>query len=128
MSSSTRRSKSSAALGRHGSCGVGINETVTRCLRSDEYKTQAQDLLNPQLLHSRLIQLSQNWLPSRLMELKVDIGSSRFLKTMCNIDSILSLYIDDCEKLLSCAEITFDTPTSKYIVFEGAQGLMPDEK
>ncbi len=114
-------------FGRHGSCGVGINETVTRCLRFDEFKTQAQDLLNPKQLHRRLFRLSKKWLPLRLKELRVDIEGSRFLETMNNIESILSVFIDECEKVLDNAEITINVPSSKYIVFEGAQGLMLDE-
>ncbi len=114
-------------LGRHGSCGVGINETVTRCLRSEEFRTQAQDLLNPNLLHSRLLQLSQKWLPMRLKELKVDIEGSRFLEIMSNVESIMSVFITECEKILDNAAISFDSPSSKFIVFEGAQGLMLDE-
>jgi adenylosuccinate synthase len=113
--------------GRHGSCGVGINETVTRCLRSQELRIQAQDLLNPKLLHNRILQLSQTWLPLRLKELRVDIEGSRFLETMNKVESIVSVFIDECEEVLNNAEITFDAPNSKYIVFEGAQGLMLDE-
>lgn len=113
--------------GRHGSCGVGINETVTRCLRSEELKTQAQDLLNPKLLHTRLLKLSEKWLPLRLTELNVDVGSSQLLEAMNNIETILSGFIEDCQKVLDIAEITIEAPASKCVVFEGAQGLMLDE-
>ncbi|MFY0104131.1 hypothetical protein ABTP95_20025, partial [Acinetobacter baumannii] len=35
---------------RHGSCGIGINETVTRCGRAPEFKTTCADLADSKKL------------------------------------------------------------------------------
>lgn len=112
---------------RHGSCGVGINETVTRCLRNSELSTQAQNLLNPSMLREKLLQLASSWLPVRLKELKVEVKDTRFQEIENKIESLISGYMDECETLLGNADISFSFPDSRFIIFEGAQGLMLDE-
>ena len=115
------------AMARHGSCGAGINETVTRCLRSPQYSTQAQDLLNPSLLRNRLLQLAKTWLPVRLKELRLNVGNEHMQEIEKAIELIASVYIDECNTLLSNSDITLTFPQSGFIIFEGAQGLMLDE-
>ncbi len=114
-------------LARHGSCGVGINETVTRCLKSPEYSTQAQDLLNPRLLHQRILYLAKNWLPKRLKALNLHTEIEQVRKIEDVLESVVSVYIDECDRLLGNADITLSFPDSGFFVFEGAQGLMLDE-
>ncbi len=113
--------------GRHGSCGVGINETVTRCLSNCEFRTQAQDLLNLNLLQEKLVYVSKNWLPARLCELRVETENPQFQKIISNMDHVISNFLEDCRCILDYADISNAAPNSKYIVFEGAQGLMLDE-
>lgn len=112
---------------RHGSCGVGINETVTRCLRSTEFATQAQELLNLRLFERKLLHLFRNWLPQRLVELNIDLEESIIQESFNQPESIASKFICECESLLNASEISFRNPDTRFVVFEGAQGLMLDE-
>ncbi len=113
--------------GRHGSCGVGVNETVTRCLRNDQFLTQAQDLLNLSLLQDKLMHVSKNWLPTRLCELRVKSENPQFQKIINNMEQVIANYLEDCRCILDHADISNAVPNTKYILFEGAQGLMLDE-
>lgn len=112
---------------RHGSCGVGINETVTRCLRSSQFATQAKEFMNPAVLKDKLMILFDKWLPLRLEELAVRLDGTPFSPGLLNAEAIVSTFIDDCEVLLDYAEISFSLPKSRFVLFEGAQGLMLDE-
>ncbi len=114
-------------LSRHGSCGVGINETVTRCLRADHFRTQVQDLLNPYLLRQKLRRLARDWLPVRLLEHGIASADTELEQMIDKIEPMISVFIDECESILENAELGFRPPQSKHIVFEGAQGLMLDE-
>lgn len=114
-------------LARHGSCGVGINETVTRCFKENEFRSQAQDLLNPGLLYQRILQLAKNWLPVRLKALRLNTENEQLREIEEGLESVVSVYIDEYNNLLDNADITFSFPESRYFVFEGAQGLMLDE-
>jgi adenylosuccinate synthase len=112
---------------RHGSCGLGINETVTRCLRAEKFRTRAKDMLQPKALFQRLIELSKTWLPERLKEFKVDPQSEDILHFLNKLEPILHEFIRDTQSLLNSSMVTNEYPTQKQIIFEGAQGLMLDE-
>ena len=51
--------------GRHGSCGLGINETVVRCYES-KYKLTVADLYNKDTLVHKLELIKNEWVPHRL--------------------------------------------------------------
>ncbi len=113
---------------RHGSCGLGINETVTRCLwENRRYETRSIELLDKGKLFERLLQVGKEWLPTRLGELGVDLNTPEVLGFTDNIDQILHQFILDIGELLQSATISFDYPHRPNIIFEGAQGLMLDE-
>lgn len=126
--------------GRHGSCGLGINETVTRseaeggkfCLNA-----QAVDLaiFNPEEgaeeLAQRMFKICNEWIPQRLYSLgfaREEIGPE--LADVTSIESLRKQARDMVE--LARQRVTIMTPSfvklSDYeVVFEGAQGLMLDE-
>ncbi len=112
---------------RHGSCGLGINETVTRCLRSSTFCTRTKDLLQSDKLLDHLLDLSKSWLPARLKEFKLDPQSDQVGKFAEKLEQILCEYVHDIETLLGRATITNKYPRQKRVIFEGAQGLMLDE-
>jgi adenylosuccinate synthase len=112
---------------RHGSCGLGINETVTRCLRSGASCLRAKDLLQPKKLLEHLFELNRIWLPDRLKEFKLDPQSDQVRKFVEKLEEILRQYVHDVENLLELATITNEYPRQKRVIFEGAQGLMLDE-
>lgn len=104
---------------KHGSCGMGINETVTRA--SKGFKTTVSDLYNHIELKKKLKRIRNQYVPNRAKELGIEI--ERF-----NFDP--KEYIEDC-RLMS----RLITPVGNYSIlkhfdnriFEGAQGLALDE-
>ncbi|MBX9692335.1 MAG: adenylosuccinate synthetase [Cyanobacteria bacterium] len=114
---------------KHGSCGLGINETVTRCLHGDYgvFATRTSEMLNSGRLHSRLLRLGQEWLPVRLAEhgISLDVPDVRHFTD--NMERILAQFIIDSKELLESAAITSSHPECERVIFEGAQGLMLDE-
>lgn len=113
---------------RHGSCGIGINETVTRCLRKPEYLTRVKDLFFPERLEKQLLLLQKNWFPQRIKELGIEQDSESVQAFLSKKDAIIEHYLDDLAVFLSEAVVTKKCPQKKQIIFEGAQGLMLDEE
>jgi len=111
--------RSNSATKGHGTCGMGINETVTRCVAG--YKTTIEDIFNTSKLLKKLNKIRDEYVPKRAKELGIDEEQFHF-----DIDD----YLDDCE-LMSRLVL----PVSNYnvlkvfdnIIFEGAQGLLLDE-
>ncbi len=112
---------------RHGSCGLGINETVTRSLRSPQLRLMVHDMSNPIALKRKLHALKELWFSERLAELHLDSKSVEAQKFVKNIDQILDEYVKDTQKILSIAALHERYPNAEHIIFEGAQGLMLDE-
>lgn len=117
------------AATRHGSCGVGINETVTRCLRSSKLRTEVKDLLDPDKLADHLVEICKKWLPERLRELKIEeAGQDKdVLAFLEKADAIIQRYLEDVEAMLDKALVTAACPAYQQVIFEGAQGLLLDE-
>ena len=112
---------------RHGSCGVGINETVIRCLRAPEYRTRVADLRSPNRLRKQLQSIAENWFPARLRELGIDPLLDELNAFLSKLDMILDRYLQDAATFLCRAEIRSTLPENCNVIFEGAQGLMLDE-
>ncbi|MBS1953150.1 MAG: adenylosuccinate synthetase [Cyanobacteria bacterium SZAS-4] len=112
---------------RHGSCGLGINETVTRSLRSPALKLRAREMLNPTLLFQKLIELKTSWFAERLKEFNIDPHSEDSAIFFEKSESILKEFVTDTQTLLEFTSISKCYPNAKHIIFEGAQGLMLDE-
>lgn len=115
---------------RHGSCGVGINETVTRELKGP--KLSFKDLASTRRLCPVLRTIVKEWVPKRAEELglsKEELGP--WLDTMTKW---LGIFIEDCSFLYNhCSMMpiksikVFGKFTHKHVLFEGAQGLKLDE-
>jgi len=109
---------------RHGSCGVGINETIKR---NEVFPISVIDLLNSSKLKETLIRIRKEYLFLRLSQLGVTIVPKEFLKII-ESEKLLDNFIYDCSKFLEF--ITYDKPNfTDYdnLVFEGSQGLMLDQ-
>lgn len=112
--------------GRHGSCGVGINETVERSL-NENYRLRANDLNDQTLVAQKLKMIIDEYLPARMTNLGLSdqIDQVKKKSKECN-----PAFIDAVEFLLNKA---FIEPTShhtfngEHVVFEGAQGLCLDQ-
>lgn len=115
------------AAGRHGSCGLGINETVTRSLRSPLLRLRARDMLNPTTLLQKLREIKIAWFIPRLADFNIAPQSEDAVIFLENLESILKEFVKDTQTLLEFAAISAVYPDHKHIIFEGAQGLMLDE-
>jgi adenylosuccinate synthase len=112
---------------RHGSCGVGINETVTRCLSQVMPPTKVNDLLNQTELRNSLFAISKLWLPQRLEEHGISFSHPQVQSFLARQEEIITQFLIDTETLLDLATITTALPKYEMTIFEGAQGLMLDE-
>jgi adenylosuccinate synthase len=103
----------------HGTCGMGINETVTRTVAG--YKITIDEIFNIPKLRQKLKHIEDSYVPKRAKEKNINLNELDF-----NIDT----FLEDCE-LMSKLII----PVSNYNIlkhfknriFEGAQGLLLDE-
>lgn len=102
---------------RHGSCGLGINETVTR---HEEYPITVEDLRGH--VASKLKAIRQEYVPKRMQELGIEIVSSTQREILENDD-----WDGMANKLSDCAFDLQRPRQGKQYVFEGAQGLALDE-
>jgi adenylosuccinate synthase len=112
---------------RHGSCGAGINETVTRsenpmlALTVNGLKDLEQG--NP------LFEAMRGYALARFTTLTGQKPPERFLDRL-HSRAILGGFLDQCEQFLQAAHQHSPLYDSDYkdVVFEGAQGLLLDEK
>lgn len=106
---------------RHGSCGMGINETVERCL-NERYKTTLNDIFNIDDLIKKLEIIGTEYVKGRAEKLGISLNE---LST-----SAIEPFIEDCQEMskmivpLSNNKIL---KTYRHVIFEGAQGLLLDE-
>jgi adenylosuccinate synthase len=116
----------SRGAAKHGSCGVGINETIQRN-QYGRYRLTFKDLQDRELTRTKLHRIRNGWVILREHELKRKLDLP-YLKE----DGIVERYMTDVEKLL--LKTTSYKPIEDYnisefyrsVVFEGAQGLQLD--
>jgi len=112
---------------KHGSCGLGINETVTRC-EKEEYCIKVIDLLSIDI-HEKLNLIREQYFPMRCEELgiKVDDKIIEVINNTDAYDGAIRLYktftmladiFDECDVIGHYSNV----------LFEGAQGLLLDEE
>jgi adenylosuccinate synthase len=107
--------------GRHGSCGVGINETVTRAERGYGLCVADLDLFKDAVRQVRRV--AYEWMPRRAQELGVPVPA-------VYVDDYVWRFLEDAYFMLSSMERAKDEALIgeyDHVVFEGAQGLRLDE-
>lgn len=111
---------------RHGSCGMGINETVTR--HHAGHELWAADLDKPELLNHLLWGIYKNWFLPQVLELqnKITKDTREHYLELATVENELSLFdkVQDYYHVLSLPFQWMGGP----IIFEGAQGLQLDEE
>lgn len=121
--------ETSRGSGRHGSCGVGINETVTRDQNGFKLRFDTAKAFSLDQLRDELVYIAQRWVPRRLKEL----GLSERVK---NGDSPLSRVLREeqyeahairLQQGLNRLSFMPQALYSDSVIFEGAQGLGLDE-
>lgn len=111
---------------RHGSVGVGINETVTRDaigvgIRDGMFRTS---WTYPQM-KDELSRVRDDWVPRRMKQLQIEATAERL--ELLNSESLLYRFIDDCAFYIDNTRSSADIGAIKHVVMEGAQGLMLDQ-
>ena len=110
---------------RHGSCGLGINETVTRGQRFSNMTLE--DLFGPySKVQQQVRDIRNTWVPVRIAELGIPPHIVE------KFSEVLNMSTDDVARDLykntRCIEINPSvSKASDKMVFEGAQGLALDE-
>lgn len=121
------------ALGdeRHGSCGVGINETVVR-YDSLMFGYPQRNLLSAQKILSTpldyiLMDIRKRYVPARLKEHGVTNLTLEEYERI-NSDVLLYRWIGQLHEMLGYCRFADDSTLNiyDYLVFEGAQGLLLD--
>ena len=108
--------------GVNTSCGVGINETVTR---SDTINLQIKDLSDA--LEEKLLVIKEYYFPKRLKHLGITEVPDKF-KIYLEDRSVIKKFLSICRKFLKEVKIVEDKNVKfNEVVFEGAQGLLLDQ-
>jgi adenylosuccinate synthase len=112
---------------RHGSCGLGINETVTRSLRDSKLRLQIKDLTSENSSLERLSRIETDWFETRLNEHEIDMQDEEVQSFIRKKDRIIRRFLQDVLLMLNRSTITKTLPDYCSTIFEGAQGLLLDE-
>lgn len=108
----------------HGSCGLGINETVTRHSNS-QFALTVNDLIEcpRKVLRNKLAHIRSEYYKNRAHEL------NDFLDKDWHEDFIIEDFLTACTNFISFVRVAgYSMLTNfEHLIFEGAQGLLLDE-
>lgn len=114
--------------GRHGSCGMGIFETIKRYEKNYGYPAWVL-LENYDRQNKEAIEIiKRTYLPKRFHELKIQ--PSMEWEEIINFNGLIGQYLEDLKFMAEHVTVCGDTNAlKKYqnIVFEGGQGLLLDQ-
>ena len=112
---------------RHGSCGLGINETIVRNLKMNKRIFELSKLSFIDI--ASFLDDVAEYVPIRLHELGVDSISTKWLDILSKRYNIIANYMYDLYEMLKRGEFVDDSIFDKYeyVIFEGAQGLLLDQ-
>jgi adenylosuccinate synthase len=118
----------SRANARHGSCGLGINETVTRHETSGIPSLRVGDLFKPGFVENTLHDILKLWVPRRLAALELEPDAS--WQARLDSDAVLEAFADMARLYVDTVTVVDDGIRSHHgsVLFEGAQGLLLDER
>jgi adenylosuccinate synthase len=111
---------------RHGSVGVGFNETIERC-QHEQFRLTVGDLDDGKLLQEKLEDIAEVWVSLRARELDISIEHNKY-----DIDDMWDL----CHMMLADVSVVNNeqefmanriAKNRQHTIFEGAQGLMLDQ-
>lgn len=112
---------------RHGSVGMGINETVVRqrthpLIVADLTRVDAE-------LRERLFAIITEYVPARLDTLQVADSMRNWLAPYLQSSTLLERFIEDCKLFLKRVGSSepYEILHGEHVVFEGAQGLALDQ-
>jgi adenylosuccinate synthase len=118
---------------RHGSCGLGFGETIERCERvlpdNDTVKIQVSDMINADRLKDKMQKIRTRWLSHRITELDLqDMVRDNYAFIFS--DAVIEKFVTDTQQVLEKIDVvdTMSVQSEEIIIFEGAQGLLLDQK
>jgi adenylosuccinate synthase len=113
---------------RHGSCGLGFNETIERNLSLECYKLSMRDLSDEALAKQKLQAIRNSYVPMRLKCLGIADIPEKYIDLLQS-DNLLESFIYDVNTMLQLVKIADISLLSSFtsIIFEGAQGLLLDQ-
>lgn len=119
--------------GRHGSVGVGFNETLQRS-EHVEFKFTVRDLLfeQPYLRRKKLEMIREQWVEKRLAQLPHITENmsedTEYLFRLLRSFTIIEKFLEDCSFFVRNVFSMLDTSLGNFnhLIFEGAQGLLLD--
>ncbi len=120
--------------GRHGSCGMGIGETVSDAIRAPEDAVRMRDLSDPAVLKAKLERMRSR----KLSEAAEIIGRCRGLEaareeiTVLGSDGVAGRFAELAAPLaglvrLDDGRLLRRALSGGNVIFEGAQGVLLDE-
>lgn len=118
--------ESARGAARHGSVGLGINETVVRS--ETAHAIRVADLADPASLLPRLDRIRREWVPARLAALGFP-GLERGRANLLLSDGLLQHWVADAQAMLAAVRVEGIAVLRRApaLVFEGAQGLLLDQ-
>ncbi|WP_282605821.1 adenylosuccinate synthetase [Pelagibius sp. Alg239-R121] len=110
---------------RHGSCGLGIGETIER--QEKGWRLCAADLWHKDL-REKLENIRDEWVPRRLEILGINPEKSPLAEILTGRAELISAFLADCRGFTQTVEILPDAEliSRDVVLFEGAQGLQLD--
>lgn len=113
---------------RHGSCGVGISETIERNLHPN-FRLTAKDLLDQHRVKEKVLRIRDEWFESRFNQLIGTTLSQRKKDVVCS-NTVLEHFLKELQTFLSHCSVSSDECISddSNLIFEGAQGLLLDQQ
>jgi len=111
---------------RHGSCGVGFGETVGRS-EAGTFTLTVADLTRADG-EKAVRAIRDQWLPQRLAELDLQMTAQE-RATMLS-EALFSKFMNDVARMLESSTLAGQQVLrlAGHVVFEGAQGLLLDQK
>ena len=112
---------------RHGSCGLGVGETMHHSLEHPEEAVVAGDLSHPDRLFRKLCRVQQRYYDEfriRRKELEAQQLAIPELAILEGADALERFLL---EAQIVSSRVGLQGPTDGWVVFEGAQGVLLDE-
>lgn len=115
---------------RHGSCGLGFNETITRSVSG--FSLSVKDIFSDRELVDKLKKIHQEWVPFRMSHLGLTSYTSEIIHPMVEVLSNDN-YQHHANIIRNALNYLYVTSTDvrhlvhNAVVFEGAQGLGLDQ-
>lgn len=115
---------------KHGSCGLGIFETIVRSRTDKSYTVEEFSNMSVRDMRIYLNNIATEYLPDRLKQLGIEtIPPAKWEEILSGKDHIIENYIDDFLFMLDNVQIINSgiVDDYNYVIFEGAQGLLLDQ-